>query len=63
MLALMTLGSASIDTTLDVIYHLKGVIWRGDSVISGIPETLDHLRSLVRAGRGVECLESCGKDC
>lgn len=25
-----------------------GVIWRGDSVIEGVPETLDMLRSLVR---------------
>ena len=26
---------------------LAGVIWRGDSVIDGVPETLDLLRSLV----------------
>ncbi len=25
-----------------------GVIWRGDSLIDGVPETLDLLRSLVR---------------
>ena len=25
-----------------------GVIWKGDSVIDGVPETLDLLRSLVR---------------
>ena len=27
-----------------------GVIWRGDSVIDGVPETLDLLRSMVRFG-------------
>ena len=27
---------------------LTGVIWKGDSVIEGVPETLDTLRSLVR---------------
>lgn len=27
-----------------------GVIWRGDSVIDGVPETLDMLRSMVGAG-------------
>lgn len=26
---------------------LAGVIWRGDSVIEGVPETLDALRALV----------------
>ena len=27
---------------------LAGVIWKGDSVIDGVPETLELLRSLVR---------------
>lgn len=27
--------------------YLPGVIWRGDSVIDGVPETLDMLRSMV----------------
>lgn len=27
----------------------SGVIWRGDSVINGVPETLDALRALVRS--------------
>ena len=30
------------------IFDCDGVIWRGDSVIEGVPETLDYLRSLVR---------------
>lgn len=28
--------------------HRAGVIWRGDSVIDGVPETLDMLRAMVR---------------
>ena len=32
---------------------LAGVIWRGDSVIEGVSETLDLLRSLVGAARMV----------
>lgn len=28
--------------------RMAGVIWRGDSVIEGVPETLDALRALVR---------------
>lgn len=31
------------------IFDCDGVIWRGDSVIEGVPETLDYLRSLVGA--------------
>ena len=33
-----------------VTYFMRdaGVIWRGDSLIDGVPETLDLLRSLVR---------------
>ena len=31
-----------------------GVIWRGDSLIEGVPETLDFLRSLVRPLRNNE---------
>ncbi len=30
------------------LLHNAGVIWRGDSLIDGVPETLDLLRSLVR---------------
>lgn len=30
-----------------------GVIWRGDSVIDGVPETLDMLRAMVRCGRNL----------
>jgi len=35
---------------LSVMWLLRdaGVIWRGDSLIDGVPETLDLLRSLVR---------------
>lgn len=29
------------------IFDCDGVIWRGDSVIEGVPETLDWLRSMV----------------
>ncbi|KAL6769093.1 hypothetical protein ACKKBF_B17455 [Auxenochlorella protothecoides x Auxenochlorella symbiontica] len=35
-----------LDKVKCFIFDCDGVIWRGDSVISGIPETLDHLRSL-----------------
>jgi hypothetical protein len=35
------------------IFDCDGVIWRGDSVIEGVPETLDYLRSLVRGVVGV----------
>lgn len=30
------------------IFDCDGVIWRGDSVIPGVPETLDMLRAAVR---------------
>ena len=30
------------------VLQTTGVIWRGDSVIDGVPETLDALRALVR---------------
>ena len=30
---------------------LAGVIWRGDTLIDGVPETLDLLRSMVTACR------------
>ena len=35
---------------LGTLWHdvLAGVIWRGDSVIDGVPETLDMLRGMVR---------------
>lgn len=39
-----------------------GVIWRGDSVIDGVPETLDMLRGMVRfqslslANKSLTCL-------
>ena len=32
------------------IFDCDGVIWRGDSVIDGVPETLDMLRAMVRLG-------------
>lgn len=32
------------------IFDCDGVIWRGDSVIDGVPETLDFLRSQARPG-------------
>jgi hypothetical protein len=31
-----------------VVCVAAGVIWRGDSVIDGVPETLDMLRAAVR---------------
>ena len=37
-------------TNLHVLNPHEGVIWRGDSVIDGVPETLDLLRSLVGDG-------------
>ena len=36
-----------------------GVIWRGDSVIDGVPETLDMLRAMVRPGAPSPCLPDC----
>lgn len=35
-----------IDKVDCFIFDCDGVIWRGDSVIEGVPETLDYLRSL-----------------
>ena len=37
---------SSITMQLTLIL-VEGVIWRGDSLIEGIPETLDMLKSLV----------------
>jgi hypothetical protein len=42
--------AALIDKAEAFIFDCDGVIWRGDSVIDGVPETLDYLRSKVRAG-------------
>ena len=42
---------ALIDKVDCFIFDCDGVIWRGDSVIEGVPETLDFLRSQVRSGR------------
>jgi hypothetical protein len=30
-----------------------GVIWKGDTLIDGVPETLDYLRSKARAARAL----------
>ena len=38
-----------IDKVSAFIFDCDGVIWRGDSVIDGVPETLDWLRSKARA--------------
>lgn len=38
---------ALVDKVDAFIFDCDGVIWRGDSVIDGVPETLDWLRSLV----------------
>ncbi|KAJ8903839.1 hypothetical protein NDN08_000372 [Rhodosorus marinus] len=35
-----------LDKTNIFIFDCDGVIWRGDSVIEGVPETLDYLRAL-----------------
>ena len=37
----------------------QGVIWRGDSVIEGVPETLDMLRAMVRRCCVVVLLRVC----
>jgi len=43
----LTEPSSQLLDNVDVfIFDCDGVIWRGDSVIDGIPETLDKLRSL-----------------
>lgn len=41
----------SIRKLIKSVVVLAGVIWRGDSVIEGVPETLEMLRGLVRAWR------------
>jgi phosphoglycolate phosphatase len=41
------------------IFDCDGVIWRGDSVIDGVPETLDMLRAMVRPGAPSPCLPVC----
>ena len=39
-----------------------GVIWLGDKVIEGVPETLDMLRSLVRPiTRCMHAMDACGR--
>lgn len=38
---------ALVDKVDAFIFDCDGVIWRGDSVIDGVPETLDWLRSMV----------------
>ena len=38
---------ALIDKVSAFIFDCDGVIWRGDSVIDGVPETLDWLRAQV----------------
>jgi hypothetical protein len=39
---------AILDKVDCFIFDCDGVIWRGDSVIEGVPETLDMLRKMVR---------------
>jgi len=34
-------------STVHMCFESAGVIWRGDSVIDGVPQTLDMLRSMV----------------
>ena len=45
---------ALVDKVDAFIFDCDGVIWRGDSVIDGVPETLDWLRSMVRPARDFE---------
>lgn len=40
-----------------------GVIWRGDSVIEGVPETLNQLRSMVSTGQDLSALLVNGQFC
>lgn len=42
--------------------HAAGVIWRGDSLIDGVPETLDYLRSLVSVCYNAHKALLCGVD-
>ena len=35
-----------VDATETFIFDCDGVIWKGDSLIEGVPETLDLLRSM-----------------
>jgi hypothetical protein len=44
-------GRPRYSCTLSHTACCTGVIWRGDSLIEGIPETLDMLRSMVSAPR------------
>eukprot|EP00270_Netrium_digitus_P014937 TRINITY_DN515_c0_g1_i1.p1 TRINITY_DN515_c0_g1~~TRINITY_DN515_c0_g1_i1.p1 ORF type:complete len:420 (+),score=93.60 TRINITY_DN515_c0_g1_i1:23-1261(+) len=43
---LLTEARALIDSVETFIFDCDGVIWKGDSLIEGVPETLDFLRSL-----------------
>ena len=51
-LSLVRLRTLAGSLTCNLIYD-EGVIWRGDSLIEGVPETLDFLRSLVRLDTAV----------
>lgn len=43
---------ALLDKVDCFIFDCDGVVWRGDSVIEGVPETLDMLRDMVGAAAG-----------
>lgn len=47
---------AVLDKVDCFIFDCDGVIWRGDSVIDGVPETLDMLRSMVCAVHLLLCM-------
>lgn len=36
-----------VEAVNDASLHLSGVIWKGDKLIEGVPDTLDMLRSKV----------------
>ena len=42
----LTQPSKLIDNNDVFIFDCDGVIWRGDSVIEGVPDVLEHLRQL-----------------
>ena len=42
-----------LDKTKTFIFDCDGVIWKGDSLIDGVPETIDMLKSM-----GKQCFSS-----
>lgn len=52
---------AILDKVDCFIFDCDGVIWRGDSVIEGVPETLDMLREMVGGSAGRQAQGAGGR--